>query len=70
MIRSASRENGIVCSSTRPGPESVAKNSPSPPNSAVLMPGTILMSYRTCCSIATMQPVSTRSVSLDINVVS
>ena len=37
MIRFASRLSGSDCSHTRPGPRSVAKNSPSPPNSADLI---------------------------------
>ena len=40
----ARRENGSVCSHTRPGPVSEAKNKPSPPKSDVLMPPTRTMS--------------------------
>ena len=36
----ASRENGSDCSQIFPGPRKVAKNRPSPPNSAVLIPPT------------------------------
>jgi hypothetical protein len=43
-MRSASRENGSVCTHTRPGPVIDAKNSPSPPKIAVLMPPTSSMS--------------------------
>lgn len=39
-IRSAIRLNGSDCTQTLPGPRSVAKNRPSPPNSAVLTPFT------------------------------
>src|SRR4029453_1943184 len=46
-MRSASRENGSVCSHTRPGPVSAAKNKPSPPKRLVLIPPTRTMSYST-----------------------
>src|SRR5713101_281044 len=61
-MRPASREKGSVCRMVFPGPVSVARNSPSPPNSAFLNPPTSWMSYCTDSSKATMQPVSTRSI--------
>src|SRR5258708_1722795 len=44
MMRSARRENGMVWRRMRPGPRRRTKNKPSPPNSAVLIPGTVSMS--------------------------
>ena len=51
MMRSARRENGSVCRTTRPGPVMRAKKRPSPPKSAVLMPGTVSMSNTRQCAL-------------------
>jgi len=60
-MRPASRENGSDCSHTVPGPVSVARNTPSPPNSMLLMPPTAFTSMSTVSWKATTQPVSTSS---------
>ena len=44
MIRRARRLSGKDCNHTRPGPRSVAKNNPSPPKIADLIPPTYSMS--------------------------
>ncbi|KAG1280763.1 hypothetical protein G6F64_014511 [Rhizopus arrhizus] len=46
-MRPARRENGSDCSQTLPGPVSVARNTPSPPNSMLLTPVTRLTSMST-----------------------
>src|SRR5450830_155771 len=46
-IREARRENGRLCSHTVPGPVSLARNKPSPPNSAVLILPTYWISKAT-----------------------
>ena len=60
--REARRENGRLCSHTVPGPVTLAKNRPSPPNSAVLILPTYWISKLTFGVSATTQPVSTSSV--------
>ena len=60
--REARRENGRLCSQTVPGPVTLAKNRPSPPNRAVLILPTYWISKLTFDVSATMQPVSTSSV--------
>ena len=61
--RLARRENGRLWIQTVPGPVTLAKNRPSPPNSAVLMPPTYWISKLIVCVNATRQPWSISSVS-------
>src|SRR5262245_5358169 len=64
------RLSGKDCIQTRPGPRSVAKNRPSPPNIADLILPTYSMSYEIVGWSATRHPVSMRSNSPGARVLS
>ena len=57
------RSGGIPCNQTCPGPCNVVINKPSPPNIALVIPGTICTSYETVDSKQTRLPEVTRNAS-------
>ena len=56
MIRSASTENGMVCSQTLPGPVNVARKKPSPLKNLFFNPFTVVISKLTLSSNAAIYP--------------